>query len=74
MDVSSADRPAADHAILLVEDDHGDAVLVQANLEQAGIATGSVTWTRTLGDATEALNEAITLRAARPRAARRRRA
>jgi serine phosphatase RsbU (regulator of sigma subunit) len=38
-------------SILLVEDDHGDAVLVQACLAEAGIAAGSVEWTRSLGDA-----------------------
>lgn len=48
-------RIAADHGILLVEDDHGDAVLVRASLEQAGIAESSVTWARTLADAVEAL-------------------
>jgi CheY-like chemotaxis protein len=56
MDVSGAPS-AADRGILLVEDDHGDAVLVQACLEQAGVAAGSVTWTRTLAGARDALAE-----------------
>jgi serine phosphatase RsbU (regulator of sigma subunit) len=41
--------------ILLVEDDHGDAVLVQACLAEAGVPSGCVTWTRTLADALLAL-------------------
>jgi serine phosphatase RsbU (regulator of sigma subunit) len=41
----------ADLSILLVEDDHGDAVLVQACLGEAGVAADSVTWTRSLADA-----------------------
>lgn len=44
-----------DRAILLVEDDHGDAVLVRACLEQAGVAPDSVTWVRTLADTVQAL-------------------
>lgn len=44
-----------DHAILLVEDDHGDAVLVQASLAQAGIPASSVTWERTLAAGCAAL-------------------
>ncbi|MDT4964577.1 MAG: hypothetical protein QOF87_4224 [Pseudonocardiales bacterium] len=47
----------ADRGILLVEDDHGDAVLVQASLEQAGIAADSVTWKRTLAEGCAALAE-----------------
>jgi serine phosphatase RsbU (regulator of sigma subunit) len=43
-------------SILLVEDDHGDAVLVQACLAEAGIADGPVRWTRSLADATTALS------------------
>jgi serine phosphatase RsbU (regulator of sigma subunit) len=39
----------------LVEDDHGDAVLVQASLSEAGIADAAITWTRTLADAMAAL-------------------
>jgi serine phosphatase RsbU (regulator of sigma subunit) len=54
--VVSGSGSAADHsAILLVEDDHGDAVLVRACLEQAGIGADSVTWTRTLAAAKDAL-------------------
>jgi len=41
--------------ILLVEDDHGDAVLVQASLSEAAIPDGAITWTRTLTDAIAAL-------------------
>lgn len=41
--------------ILLVEDDHGDAVLVQSCLSEAGVADESITWARTLGAALEAL-------------------
>jgi serine phosphatase RsbU (regulator of sigma subunit) len=57
---SGSGRAPADHAILLVEDDHGDAILVQASLEQAGIAPGSVTWARTLAAAGEQLGEHTT--------------
>ena len=42
-------------SILLVEDDHGDAVLVQASLSEAGIADDAITWRRTLADALSAL-------------------
>jgi serine phosphatase RsbU (regulator of sigma subunit) len=45
----------AERGILLVEDDHGDAVLVQASLEQAGIAADSVIWKRTLAEGCAAL-------------------
>lgn len=38
-------------SILLVEDDHGDAVLVQACLSEVGVPDAAVQWTRTLGDA-----------------------
>lgn len=48
----------ADVSILLVEDDHGDAVLIRASLAEVGIADGSVTWTRTLADAMDALDTA----------------
>jgi serine phosphatase RsbU (regulator of sigma subunit) len=41
--------------ILLVEDDHGDAVLVQASLSEAGIPDDAITWRRTLADALAAL-------------------
>ena len=44
--------------ILLVEDDHGDAVLVQASLSEAGVADDAITWTRTLADALAALSAA----------------
>jgi FixJ family two-component response regulator len=60
MSGSGGVRASADHAILLVEDDHGDAVLVRANLEQAGIAADSVTWARTLAAATDLLDEQTT--------------
>ncbi len=45
----------ADDTILLVEDDHGDAVLVQACLAEAGIAMSSVFWVRSLADGLDAL-------------------
>jgi serine phosphatase RsbU (regulator of sigma subunit) len=41
--------------ILLVEDDHGDAVLVQACLSEVGIDDGSIIWVRTLSEALTAL-------------------
>jgi serine phosphatase RsbU (regulator of sigma subunit) len=41
--------------ILLVEDDHGDAVLVQACLSEVGIGENSIIWVRTLGEALSAL-------------------
>jgi serine phosphatase RsbU (regulator of sigma subunit) len=41
--------------VLLVEDDEGDALLVQACLAEAGIDGDDVLWTRTLQDATAAL-------------------
>lgn len=48
------------HSILLVEDDRGDALLVQACLEQAGILPASVTWAGTLAAACDALAAAPT--------------
>lgn len=53
--VGSGSPVGADRAILLVEDDDGDAVLVQACLEQAGVPAESVTWTRNLADGCAAL-------------------
>jgi serine phosphatase RsbU (regulator of sigma subunit) len=44
------DAPGA-ASILLVEDDHGDAVLVQACLTEVGVPDSAIAWTRTLGDA-----------------------
>lgn len=41
--------------ILLVEDDHGDAVLVQASLSEAGFPDDAIIWRRTLSDAMSAL-------------------
>lgn len=41
--------------ILVVEDDHGDAVLVQACLAEVGVPDNSVTWVRSLADALDAL-------------------
>ena len=41
--------------ILLVEDDHGDAVLVQACLSEVGIDEGSIIWVRTLSEALNSL-------------------
>jgi serine phosphatase RsbU (regulator of sigma subunit) len=49
-------RSIAGLSILLVEDDHGDAVLVQACLTEAGIPEDAVHWTRSLGDAMRALS------------------
>lgn len=43
--------------ILLVEDDHGDAVLVQESLSEAGVPSASISWTRSLGDALRAVRE-----------------
>jgi serine phosphatase RsbU (regulator of sigma subunit) len=51
-----ASRSIAGLSILLVEDDHGDAVLVQACLAEAGIPDDAVHWTRNLGDAVRALS------------------
>jgi serine phosphatase RsbU (regulator of sigma subunit) len=48
-------RSIAGLSILLVEDDHGDAVLVQACLAEAGIPDDAVHWTRSLADAMRAL-------------------
>jgi serine phosphatase RsbU (regulator of sigma subunit) len=42
-------------AILLVEDDEGDALLVRASLAEAGVADSAVTWVRTLADGMAAL-------------------
>jgi serine phosphatase RsbU (regulator of sigma subunit) len=42
-------------SILLVEDDHGDAVLVQACLSEVGVPEDSIIWTRSLTDALAAL-------------------
>ena len=58
--MNAPDGPAAAHqadesAILLVEDDHGDAVLVQACLSEAGVSPSRVRWVRTLADALDAL-------------------
>jgi serine phosphatase RsbU (regulator of sigma subunit) len=43
--------------ILLVEDDHGDAVLVKACLYEAGVPDDAVIWTRTLADSLAALEQ-----------------
>jgi serine phosphatase RsbU (regulator of sigma subunit) len=48
--------PLAATPILLVEDDHGDAVLVQACLAEAGVPDDAVIWTRSLGEALAALS------------------
>jgi serine phosphatase RsbU (regulator of sigma subunit) len=50
-----AGAPTRALPILLVEDDHGDAVLVQASLAEAGVPDDAITWTRTLADALAAL-------------------
>jgi serine phosphatase RsbU (regulator of sigma subunit) len=54
-DPGAGSRSVPGTPILLVEDDHGDAVLVQACLSEAGIGDGSVIWVRTLIDALSAL-------------------
>jgi serine phosphatase RsbU (regulator of sigma subunit) len=43
-------------SVLLVEDDHGDAVLVQEALAQAGFGPDAITWARTLKDASRVLS------------------
>jgi serine phosphatase RsbU (regulator of sigma subunit) len=48
-------RSIAGLSILLVEDDHGDAVLVQACLAEAGVPDSAVMWARSLADALAAL-------------------
>lgn len=45
------DEPPRPSSLLLVEDDHGDAVLVQACLTEVGVPDAAIAWTRTLGDA-----------------------
>jgi serine phosphatase RsbU (regulator of sigma subunit) len=54
----SGSRSITGESILLVEDDHGDAVLVRASLAEAGIAESAVVWVRSLSDALAALAEA----------------
>ncbi|HKC27153.1 MAG TPA: SpoIIE family protein phosphatase [Jatrophihabitans sp.] len=51
----SATRSIPATPILLVEDDPGDAVLVQACLGEVGVPDDAIIWTRTLADALEAL-------------------
>lgn len=51
----SVSERAADTTILLVEDDRGDAVLVQAALFAVGVPAAAITWTRTLAEALRAL-------------------
>lgn len=46
---------SAAQRILLVEDDAGDSVLVQACLEEAGFQPDGIVWVRTLAEATRAL-------------------
>lgn len=55
IDSGSATRSIPAMPILLVEDDHGDAVLVQACLGEVGVPHDAVIWTRSLGDALIAL-------------------
>ena len=55
MQLNSGPRPFAATPILLVEDDHGDAVLVKACLSEAGVPDDAVIWTRTLADSLTAL-------------------
>ncbi|GAB2479366.1 PP2C family protein-serine/threonine phosphatase [Jatrophihabitans fulvus] len=56
IDVTS-ERPGTP-AILLVEDDHGDAVLVQAALSEGGFPDDAVTWRRTFADALDVIETA----------------
>jgi CheY-like chemotaxis protein len=42
---------AVNPSILLVEDDHGDAVLVRACLVESGVGDDSIIWARSLGEA-----------------------
>ncbi|WP_375490601.1 PP2C family protein-serine/threonine phosphatase [uncultured Jatrophihabitans sp.] len=58
VEVAASSVRMADTPILLVEDDHGDAVLVQACLAEAGVADAAITWARTLADARVALSGA----------------
>jgi serine phosphatase RsbU (regulator of sigma subunit) len=53
--LSPGPRSFAATPILLVEDDHGDAVLVKACLHEAGVPDDAVIWTRTLADSLAAL-------------------
>jgi len=56
MSVATGGRHAA-QSILLVEDDHGDAVLVRACLADAGVPEAAITWARTYADALAALQD-----------------
>jgi serine phosphatase RsbU (regulator of sigma subunit) len=47
----------SDETILLVEDDQGDAVLVQACLAEAGVPDRAFNWVRTLAGALDALRD-----------------
>jgi serine phosphatase RsbU (regulator of sigma subunit) len=53
LDTTGSEQTGARDAasILLVEDDPGDAVLVQACLSDVGVSDRSIAWTRTLSDA-----------------------
>lgn len=55
--MSFAEPATADEVarVLLVEDDHGDAVLVQASLSDLGLPDSAVVWVRSLGEALAAL-------------------
>lgn len=55
MGASTGSHSAPARTILLVEDDEGDAVLVRACLEEAGIQREALQWSRSLGEATRAL-------------------
>lgn len=47
---------ASDVSILLVEDDPGDALLIRANLAEAGLPETAVTWRQTLAEALIAID------------------
>jgi serine phosphatase RsbU (regulator of sigma subunit) len=54
-DLTTFSLHTSELTILLVEDDDGDALLVQAALEEIGIPAPAVTWARTLSDAVTAV-------------------
>lgn len=59
VDVPSAAIRVSDVTILLVEDDDGDAFLVRASLEDAGVPPQCIVWRRTLADAIATLDSSI---------------
>ena len=55
MAASTGSHAAPARTILLVEDDEGDAVLVRACLEEAGVESDAVQWSRSLAAASSSL-------------------